>query len=254
MELSLTPLFILPLVAGFMFIREWEATRYLVAREDGHKLYFRSAYWGLVIALGTFSVLSFFYLAKLETHWTQSAFQLEMYINFLDCSASQKVMLFTLLISPFSGQVLAKSLNYLTNELVYYYDALKENELELLLVEAMATEFMVMIILDDDKIYVGWVYKTSDPAKAERKYFSLIPVISGYRSEEKKTIFTTFYEEIYTECGDSLAHLHIEHFAIVLPSQRIMSARLFDAEAYARFENLETIARSEQSPESPIAA
>lgn len=82
--------------------------------------------------------------------------------------------------------IFARLLNTFTDELDYYYTALQDNEFEYLLVEAMSSDFMVMVTMEDEKAYVGWVYRVSDPAKAERKYFSLIPVMSGYRAEKKE--------------------------------------------------------------------
>ena len=122
------------------------------------------------------------------------------------------------------------------NKLEHYYDALKENEFEYMLVTAMTTEFMVMITMDDNKVYVGWAYQVSDPAKAERKYFSIIPVMTGFRDEHRKVEFTTYYNELYQLTNDALAHLNIDHFAVALPVQRLVSCRPFDADAYSRFE------------------
>jgi hypothetical protein len=229
MELGYSPLFLLGLVAGFNFIKEWEVTRYQLAREDGHKLYFRAAFWGLAVSISTAAlILTFAYLGT------------SIYHNQLShpFDAPTELVLLTLIVSPITAYAFAKVLNRFVNKLEHYYDALKENEFEYMLVTAMTTEFMVMITMEDSKIYVGWVYQVSDPAKAERKYFSIIPVMTGFRNERREVEFTTYYNELYQLTNDALAHLDINHFAVVLPVHRLVSCRLFDADAYSRFEKM----------------
>ena len=230
-----TPLFILPLVGGFVFIKEWEATRYILPREDGHKLYFRSAYCGLFVSVAAFFFLTLVIYAAATISWPFSSLFVAYSENLLD----PHLVFITLLASPLLGYVFARSLNIFTDELNYYYAALQDNEFEYLLVKAMSSDLLVMVTMEDEKVYVGWVYKVSDPAKAERKYFSLIPVISGYRAERRKVEFTTFYDEVYRQTDDDLKHLDVEHFAVVLPAQRMLSARLFDPEAYDSFQEQE---------------
>ncbi len=164
-----------------------------------------------------------------------------------------ELVLLTLVVSPVTAYAFAKLLNIFANKLEHYYDALKENEFECLLVTAMTTEFMVMITMEDDKVYVGWVYQISDPAKAERKYFSIIPVMTGFRNERREVEFTTYYNDLYQLTNDELAHLNINHFAVVLPVQRLVSCRLFDADAYSRFERARLVESTPANLSSPLS-
>lgn len=75
--------------------------------------------------------------------------------------------------------------------------------------------------------------------QGREEYFSLIPVMSGYRAEKRKVEFTTFYDGVYRRTDDELGNLDVEHFAVVLPAQRMLSARLFDPEAYDSFQEQE---------------
>lgn len=235
MTFNYTPLFILPLVGGFVFIKEWEGTRYILPREDGHKLYFRSAYCGLFVCIAAFFSLALIVYVAAIIPWRFSSSFADYSGNLFDL----RLVFMTLLASPVLGYVFARFLNIFTDELNYYYTALQDNEFEYLLVKAMSSDLMVMVTMEDEKVYVGWVYKVSDPAKAERKYFSLIPVMSGCRAEKRKVEFTTFYDEVYRRTDDELGHLDVEHFAVVLPAQRMLSARLFDPEAYDSFQEQE---------------
>ncbi|MEC8859900.1 MAG: hypothetical protein VYE29_07840 [Pseudomonadota bacterium] len=181
MELGYSPLFLLGLVAGFNFIKEWEATRYLLAREDGHKLYFRAAFWGLVVCLITAApILLVDRIA--QNCWVE--------YPGLPVDDTESLVISVLIVAPFTAFLVANIFNLFTNALEYYLDALGENEFEHLLVTAMENNFMVMTTLEDKKVYVGWVFRISDPARDPRKYFSIIPVMTGFRDEEHRVVFT----------------------------------------------------------------
>jgi len=49
---------ILPLVGGFFVVREATFIKYQAAREDGHRLYFRIAYYGFWLFLWSFLILA----------------------------------------------------------------------------------------------------------------------------------------------------------------------------------------------------
>lgn len=164
MTFNYTPLFILPLVGGFVFIKEWEATRYILPREDGHKLYFRSAYCGLFICIAAFFSLALIVYVAATIPWRFSSSFADYSGNLFD----SRLVFMTLLASPILGYVFARFLNIFTDELNFYYTALQDNEFEYLLVKAMSSDLMVMVTMEEEKVYVGWVYKVSDPAKAER--------------------------------------------------------------------------------------
>ena len=40
---------VLPLVGGYIFASRWIVTKYVVDREDGHRLYFRAAFYGVFL-------------------------------------------------------------------------------------------------------------------------------------------------------------------------------------------------------------
>ena len=42
-------LFALPLVGGLVFCSVWNCTRWRVAREEGHRLYFRAVFFGALL-------------------------------------------------------------------------------------------------------------------------------------------------------------------------------------------------------------
>ena len=49
-------LLFLPLVGGYIFARTCNFTRYKVPREDGHRLYFRSGFWGVALFIAALAL------------------------------------------------------------------------------------------------------------------------------------------------------------------------------------------------------
>lgn len=232
MDWSITPLFLLPLVAGFNFIKEWERLRYLVPREDGHKFYFRSAFWGLVV-----TIITAIMVATLS-HLANRYLPLDRLPNYLHAllTTPKGWLLVSLMLCPIVAYPYAWLLNRCTDDLLHFHKALKDNEFEALLVRATIENMTVMVTMEDGKVYVGWVFETSDPSKRERKYFSIIPLMSGYRNNDGSVAFTTYYEKVYDKAEKQLRHLSMEHFTIVLPVARLASARMFDPVAYNMFQ------------------
>lgn len=241
MEWSIAPLLLLGLVAGYVFIQHYEVLRYKVAREDGHKLYFRSAFWGIPVTLATTLLLTLLAKAVLSIDSWQSLQRL--FLNFTD--SKKELLIAGLVSSPIMAVGYAKLFNLFTNRDKHFQEALKENEFEMLLVTSTYRGMPVMVSMDDRKVYVGFIYKTGDPAKQERAYFSMIPIMSGVRNEQGQVGFTTYYEPIYESGGDEMEHLKVKDFALILPVARLVSARLFDKTAYTKFwETSEPLAKN----------
>jgi hypothetical protein len=89
--------------------------------------------------------------------------------------------------------------------------------------------------MEDVKVYVGFPVRTNKPAKSERKYIPLLPVMSGVRDSASEVCFTTFYEDVLLATGRELDHLGQEYFILVLAVFKISSVRKFDIEACAKF-------------------
>jgi len=70
-------------------------------------------------------------------------------------------------------------------------------------------------------------------------YVRILPLISGYRSEnDHKINFTTFYDEIIEEIGNEsgeLNYVETQDLEVVIPIARIVSIHLFDLKLYEHF-------------------
>ncbi|MEM7209736.1 MAG: DUF6338 family protein [Pseudomonadota bacterium] len=235
MDFGLAPFLLLAIVAGYRFVKHWEATRYRLAREQGHRLYFEATFYGMLLSVLTVCLLALIYhlLPVSIVNTTLFDYSINERITL------QELLLAALIAAPFLAQWAALAANKLIVNKTHFYEALAQNDFELLLVDAVASDNMVMVTMDDDKVYVGWVYTTSDPANGERRYFSLIPVISGYRNTpQHKVEFTTYYAEIFDKTDERFAELDMDDFVVVLPIDKVTSARRFDPEVYAQFQEL----------------
>ena len=110
MEPGYSPLFLLALVAGFNFTKEWETTRYQLAREDGHKLYFRSTFWGLVVCVVTAALIVVF------TYTAMGLYHQHLVHPF---DTAIPLILGTLIISPFAAYLYASILNRFADALEF---------------------------------------------------------------------------------------------------------------------------------------
>jgi hypothetical protein len=99
---------------------------------------------------------------------------------------------------------------------------------------ALDAEVTVMVTLKNKKVYVG-VALTVSPLETDRKWFALIPIMSGYRDESSKLDLTVFYDEAYDTLHQKLAvdaEALIQEFRIIVAVAEIVSIQVFDIETY----------------------
>ena len=240
-------LFALPLVGGLIFCSEWNRTRWLVAREEGHRLYFRAVLYGaLIFATVAFArqwfESQFPSMASLEASIKTSIKPMAKDPASADALADLSITCF---VAMLAGWPLAKLLNLLFRRNYWLRRAIRKDALEAFLLDAADREFPIEATMDSGKVYVGYVVAGFDPATS-RKVIKLLPLMSGYRKvETHKVTFTTFYLQLYgsnfaanrtVELPAPLDHLRPEDFITVLPADRIGSCRLFDTTAYLEFQ------------------
>lgn len=238
-------LLLLPLVGGFIFSSSFNPTRYLASREEGHRLYFRAAFFGL----GLFVVVVFL------RQWLKADFEfyraLEGKLRALLAGYlkdAEKPYAFDLTIVAVESVLISWPLAKLCN--FFYWKgpalarAIKHDDFEQLLNEAVSRTLPIALSMSSRKVYVGFVMQTFDPAH-DRKWIKILPLVSGYRDKDNLQIqFVTNYHDAYgrvdpaqpdARLAGPLRHLAPKDFGIVLPVDNIESANLFDLEAYKRF-------------------
>lgn len=245
-------LFALPLVGGLIFCSLWNCTRWRVCREEGHRLYFRAVLFGAIL----FAFVAAIH-PHIENYFPQYSAVIALVKNFIkpmakDQSSAIAVADLTVIcfLAMLAGGPLAGLLNFGFRKDYWLRRAIKEDPLEEFLLYAADQEVSILLTMDDQKVYVGYLISGFDPAIG-RKCILLLPLISGYREKDThKVIFTTFYTDLYGDEGSTdqtkplpapLDHLTAEDFIIALPADRIASYRLFDAPAYKEFQKIKAL-------------
>ncbi|HEX7335983.1 MAG TPA: hypothetical protein VF252_02145 [Gemmatimonadales bacterium] len=113
--------------------------------------------------------------------------------------------------------------------------------LEELLNQAQEDTRQVSATLRSGKVYVGFIVRTFDPTY-DRKYIVILPTMSGYRTDTThQVVFNTDYTRVYQvlmEEDESRLVRGVSDFQVVIPVSEVLSANLFDWEAYERFNEL----------------
>ena len=196
-------LFALPLVGGLIFCSNWNYTRWRVAREDGHRLYFRAVFFGaLIFAL---VAIAHAQLERVSVRYSSTARLAKEFIRPMakEPSSASAVADLTLIcfLSMLAGWPLARLLNLGFRKDHWLRQAIRKDALEAFLLDAADSETSIAVTMDDRKVYVGYLVESFDPTVG-RKCILLLPLMSGYRDlETNKVVFTTFYTELYSDDG-----------------------------------------------------
>lgn len=233
-------LLLLPLVGGYVFARRWNVTEYRVAREEGHRLYFRAAFYA-VFLFGCAALLRLYFLSTLESYrvFEETLFEVAPLFKQTDRSYQQPILSISLY-AFLLGVAFWWPLNLVTlprwrNKLLVW--SIRDRDFERLLHTAATRAMPLALTMDNKKVYVGFVITTVSPDR-DVKTISILPLVSGYRSAEGQLKLTTFYTHVYDKIAntESIMHLSPDDFEIVLPTERIQSANLFDLAAYQEFQ------------------
>lgn len=228
-----------PLLSGYIFSVLFPPSASYAAREDGHKLYFRSTFYGIFLFLCSILILSislrFF---PVSTSWVVEfiLYLSEPFSNFLK-NKNETANLILLNIICLNTAVI---LGLLSNsnkrfKLLILDNVIKSDDIEVVITRAVRRGKPISLSMQSGKIYVGFVAATIDP-KEKRKDIRILPLLSGYRRQDTMQFeFTTNYHKIYEVKDLKLPHLELKDFEIVFPLSEIQSINLFDIRAYNIF-------------------
>jgi hypothetical protein len=238
-------LLLLPLVGGYAFSRACNVSRYLAAREEGHRLYFRSAFWGFALFV-TALLIRLLLVANFELYRNLEDEFRDVIAPYL--KEPEKGNPFQLTIIAVGALLIGAPLGKLLNIVFWRGPALaraiKHDDFEVLLNEAVGRTTPVALSMSSRKFYVGFITQTFDPSH-DRKWITILPLVSGYRDKDNlRVVFVTNYQDIYGQIDPAnaaqplpspLGHLAPKDFGIVLPVEDVQSANLFDLVAYKTF-------------------
>ena len=235
----------LPLIAGYLYVSDCAQIKYLQSRDEGHRLYFRIAYYGLLLFLVSAAIVGGIEASLVRHDWFR-----DVRVRALDLispllrdqvtAPAQIGFMLTCVLSVALGRLLPLLDNTLfrgrVEEAVLKAAAL--DELELLLLEAAVQYKSVSITVSSGKVYVGLVLQTPEP-KTNRRVIALLPFMSGYRNDLGKVVFTTFYDEVYQQRASERDDDESNDFRLILPIEKLVSVAFFDIEVYAAFNGKE---------------
>ena len=237
-------LFLVALCGGYYFVSVFIPTRYRSAREVGHRFYFRVVHYTIWLALAS-SLLLYCVSRGMSASWLDMAarpFQQatfpEAYIEFLASPLGYGIAPLTLLLAIVASHGLNLLLRLWPNvQNQILMGAILGRDLERLILRAHLIPAPLLLILESGKVYVGLVTHALDPAKP-REYVRIIPLLGGYSDQRTQRVVLSREHDVATANQDAdgadkqLARSAEERGALVIPVERIVSARILDRSAY----------------------
>lgn len=219
---------LLPLLGGYIFITQWNRTRFRTKRDTGERLLFHAGLAGVVFLVVAFLAVHLIAAVSPALHgaWTR-------HVPFPYAGTS--------LVALLLGALGWWPANLLSPRDKEARRVLREwgDHLEILFDRALTENRQISVTLKGGKVYIGFVLENFDPSY-ERKYITILPIASGYRdAEDQAVILTTSYGEVYVRIMNHRTDLNLDDFRIVIPVAEVQSANLFDWDAFDEFQSLE---------------
>jgi hypothetical protein len=242
---NLATAILIPLIAGYAFSLTWDGSRYFAAREEGYRLYFRTALYGVVLFLAA-ALIHLYIISHFDGYLPYLKNVLSAFINEQSKIKDDQITLISLaLITLLLGLFLGHTLNTLPySKKILLFAATSNDDFEQLVIRSVRKSLPICVTMSNKKVYVGYAIRTIDPGD-KRTALRILPLISGYRTEEGLINFNVSYHDVYEkisppneddEADEDLSHLEISDFEKVLPYDEIQSSHLFDLAAYVRFQ------------------
>lgn len=223
-------LLLIPSIGGYWFLCRANFTRFEIQRSSGYHLLFRSALVGVLLAFIAHAIA---FLVNLFVPQIRSIMYDYISVNYIDTAAFSIVLAFA---SPPLLNMFYDQKRAVRRAAETYGDLI-----ELLITDSIERRKMVELSLRTGKTYIGYALHASIARRPGDSDVTLVPIASGYRSEEKRKLrITTHYSPIIKEWIDRQDSRFISHairdFKVVLPRSEVCSARLFDPAVYRRFQ------------------
>lgn len=252
---------VLPLLGGYLVVSKWRLTSYKVGRYPGQWLLFTAAWYGLwllLIAIAINHIVSDWYVAEvaearnLNLSLEPNAAMWLHGLIFRVCGGLTDFLS--------GGLILGKPIQYLGTSVLalllafparwllnrWYPEKRTSRRIveeegdpfEKMLEEAISRDEYVCVSLLNGKVYIGHVMSNFDP-KQERRFFSLLPHMSGVRlGDEKRLSITEVYQDVINSVADGKERegVDVDDFRKVIPLHAVQTINLFDLDVFGLFE------------------
>lgn len=234
------------LIIGYYYQSKHPIRRLELIRTTGYHIYFKAGFSGfifMILSMATWGIIdfldipssiidhfnlsgSFIYLENID-HWLELKTVAVFSIMSLYCFIA--VFFRTFLISLDRNGLLERVQNI-------------AHELELLIINCTLEVKPIRLELDCGKVYIG-IPDKPNLEQGEVQFITMLPLLSGYVTDEKKIVFNNNYYRHYdNNFNEGNAHQEGEHssmrdFAIVIPVKEIVIASRFSIEAFIQFRN-----------------
>lgn len=228
-------LLLFPLVAGYYIFTKSYYFKFKQQRLDQQRLVFESIILGVIASVITYA-FSLVYQSIASAGFQKGVYDL-IPIKSPYAGTSLFILIFSIGFTEVSNLFLDKK--------KHVVKAVKSigNEFELMLNSSFTDNKQLLFTLNNGKIYIAWVKELPIPAVS--KYVRIIPIISGYRDEQKNVIFTTHYLSVYAEYINNGKVKSIEELDtdIILNSEDIVTVSFFDIDMYSVFNAVGKVAQ-----------
>ena len=231
------PLLLLPLLGGFVFIRNWYRTRWHAKRAEKDRLLVHASLAGLA------SLAIAFVISRIPPIYPClcDVLCLPVWWEWLHVPWPYTG---TAVLSFLIGALGWAPLNWAED--IWYEEKAREAEnariirdyggpLELTLYRSIEQQKLVMLTLSNNKVYIGRVAATFIP---DDEVIFIFPIRSGYRDSrqtlELTTPYTDAYKRIAVDQPDNYREV-LADFRIAIPVAFVVSASLYLPEIHAKY-------------------
>ena len=244
----------LPIIGGYLLAYHSYWFKYRLARSAGYRFYFHVVHLAVVLSASAIGVLlvidsipAVYRAATEEAVSLKFRFsdfsQLESWVR----ERQSEIFILSFLLGPAAAVLL--NILPTTNRYGSLQHAIKDRDFDLLVRKSTEEEKPVLYTLSTKHVYLGFNVRGPDP-EAQLRWIRILPLASGYRDSETQELqFTTFYGKILSEIWASSAEARnnpeaevafpnttLEDFEVVLSTDEIHSAHLFDVRVYEHFD------------------
>ena len=222
-------LLLLPAVGGYWFLINWNYTRYQVERDSGYRLLFKCALVGILLYCSAEAItLASDFLCPCLTALWDSHFP-KPYTSEVAVSLG-----LALVLPPLFNWRFGRPYTKLRGARRVASNA--GDHIELLIDRAIEERQAIELSLRSRKTYIGVATESGIGAGADADLV-LIPLLSGYRSENTlELVVTTNYHHVISEYTEGEQGRTVGDLRVVIPLSEVVSARMFDEELYRAFQ------------------